>query len=214
MDAGGFKDAPDTNPLEAPETHSFHCLLDVDVCVASGYEILGDRETDDGLYCRAYTIEDNTPVLEYARARGDYSAGGGTCTTCTENDIEQAQGLRATIKGTRLNNGNIAVSEVLDAGAGCGDIPVADTTCHAGNPLFCFLNLDNSILWIKISSLLFILFFFTAKNPFHIIIEPASNLNKTRIHFSAFLLILRHFEFQITSTQGKFLDFLQKHFFY
>ena len=51
------------------------------------------------------------------------------------------------------------------------------------------------------------------KKYFHIIIEPAPNLNKTKIYFSAFLLNSRHFEFQISSTQGKFLDFLQKRFF-
>ena len=49
-------------------------------------------------------------------------------------------------------------------------------------------------------------------NHFHIIIEPASNLNKTKLYFSAFFLNSRHFEFQISSTQCKFLDFLQKLF--
>ena len=42
----------------------------------------------------------------------------------------------------------------------------------------------------------------------------APNLNKTIIYISAFLLTSRHFEFQISSTQRKFLDFLQKHFFH
>ena len=50
-------------------------------------------------------------------------------------------------------------------------------------------------------------------NHFHIIIEPAFNLNKTKIYFSACLQNSRHFEFQISSTQGKFLDFSQKRFF-
>ena len=49
---------------------------------------------------------------------------------------------------------------------------------------------------------------------FHIIIEPAPNLNKFKIYFSAFLLNSRHFEFQISSTQDKFLEFLQKRFFH
>ena len=51
------------------------------------------------------------------------------------------------------------------------------------------------------------------KKYFHIIIEPAPNLNKTKICFSVFLLNSRHFEFQISSTHGKFLDFLQERFF-
>ena len=50
------------------------------------------------------------------------------------------------------------------------------------------------------------------KKYFHVIIEPAFNLNKTKIYFSACLQNSRHFEFQISSTQGKFLDFLQKRF--
>ena len=52
------------------------------------------------------------------------------------------------------------------------------------------------------------------KKYFHVIIEPAPNLNKTKIYFSACLQNSRHFEFQISSTQGKFLDFLQKRFFH
>ena len=50
-------------------------------------------------------------------------------------------------------------------------------------------------------------------NHFHIIIESAFNLNKTKIYFSACLQNSRHFEFQISSTQGKFIDFPQKLFF-
>ena len=50
-------------------------------------------------------------------------------------------------------------------------------------------------------------------NHFHIIIEPAFNLNNTKIYFSACLQNSRHFEFQISSTQGKFIDFSQKRFF-
>ena len=52
------------------------------------------------------------------------------------------------------------------------------------------------------------------KKYFHVIIEPAPNLNKTKIYFSACLQNSRHFEFQISSTQGKFLDFSQKRFFH
>ena len=52
------------------------------------------------------------------------------------------------------------------------------------------------------------------KKYFHVIIEPAFNLNKTKIYFSACLQNSRHFEFQISSTQGKFLDFSQKRFFH
>ena len=51
------------------------------------------------------------------------------------------------------------------------------------------------------------------KKYFHVIIEPAFNLNKTKIYFSACLQNSRHFEFQISSTQGKFIDFSQKRFF-
>ena len=51
-------------------------------------------------------------------------------------------------------------------------------------------------------------------NHFHIIIEPAPNLKKSKIYFSACLQNSRHFEFQIISTQGKFLDFSQKRFFH
>ena len=62
-------------------------------------------------------------------------------------------------------------------------------------------------MWIKFITVVIV----WKKNHFHIIIEPAFNLNKTKIYFSAFLLNSRHFEFQISSTQCKFLDFLQIH---
>ena len=52
------------------------------------------------------------------------------------------------------------------------------------------------------------------KKYFYIIIEPAPNLNKPKISFSAFLLNSKHFEFQISSNHCKFLDFLQKRFFH
>ena len=133
LNQGFFFDARDTNPLEAPATHTFHCLLDVSQCYENGYEILADPLNGNGLHCRAFVIEDNTPILEYARERGDYEAGGGACTTCVENDIQQEQGLRATLIGTMLADGRVAVSEVRDEGAGCNDIPVAEPTCHAGN---------------------------------------------------------------------------------
>ena len=54
----------------------------------------------------------------------------------------------------------------------------------------------------------------TNDNHFYITIETARNWKKTKIEISAFLLNSKHFEFQFSSIQHKFLAFLQKRFFH
>lgn len=70
-----------TDTLQEPNRHSIHCLVDVDRCVQSGYEILLDNPNDDGLHCRALELDDagTDMLVELARSTGE----ADYCETCS-----------------------------------------------------------------------------------------------------------------------------------
>ena len=49
IERGTFLDNDSLNTLESPEEHSFHCLLDVDLCKNSGYQVIGEKNPDTGI---------------------------------------------------------------------------------------------------------------------------------------------------------------------
>ena len=107
--------------------------MDVDVCVNNGYEILADPARGTTTHCRAFTIEDNTKILEYARSIGDTDS----CTTCIENEVQQAQGLRVTLVGNLNADGSVSVQEVLDSGTTCTDRGLTESiasSCPSSTP--------------------------------------------------------------------------------
>ena len=111
-----------------PEKHSVHCLVDVEVCRNSGFEILAllAQKTEDAAYCSAYRIGGDSgfaKTLELARETGSQLAG---CTTCSGFGFLE-KGFRALFVGTVALKATwsadeppvIEVSEVLTAGSEC-----------------------------------------------------------------------------------------------
>lgn len=105
----------ETLSAEGPKVHTVHCLIDVPSCVSSPFEILLE-DGEDGAHGRAFRVEDNELLIEYAKMVGD----------CTEGCIgTQKSGLKAAIVGEVLNFGNvmtpptIRVTSVSDADLGC-----------------------------------------------------------------------------------------------
>eukprot|EP00957_Ditylum_brightwellii_P023937 1804908-Ditylum_brightwellii.AAC.1 len=96
---GHFLDNKDLATLEYPEEHSYHCLLDVGLCIDSGYNVLGEKDEDTGLHCLGFRLDDTDAVLSAGRAVG--RPGDGFCTTCEGgDDTSPTRGYRATVKGT------------------------------------------------------------------------------------------------------------------
>lgn len=120
VDTGGtLLDMPSIVTLEQPEMHSFHCLLDVSVCVGSPYHILsppGSNSDDASLYGTGWQLADNSKVVEVGRGLGDSSAG---CTTCGDSGM-QARGLRVSVTGTVVTT-NPPVLEVTSVTGLQGD---------------------------------------------------------------------------------------------
>lgn len=118
IERGNLLDAPTIQTLIGPDKHSVHCLVDVDRCTNSGFEILADALTVGGVHGRAYRLDDhgNKLVLSLARSTG-------SCSTCT--GVGQKHGFRATIKGTVTTQATdtrpavVGVSSVLPSSAGC-----------------------------------------------------------------------------------------------
>jgi len=100
---------------DGPSSHSVHCLVDVQRCRQSPYEVLSELE--DGTFGRAWRVDDNQLLLDHAMTNG-------ICTECDpDNSLDQGhleRGYQATIVGTvqSLGDGNtpavISVSSVSD----------------------------------------------------------------------------------------------------
>lgn len=99
IELGTLLDRPSVETLRNPELHSYHCLVDVDRCVQSGYEMLADvRETSGGLYGRFLRLDNvgNQGIVQLARETGET----GSCGTCTGASGSETVGFRATVIGT------------------------------------------------------------------------------------------------------------------
>ena len=95
IDLGHFLDDADNTPLENPELHSFHCLLDVDRCRESGYLVLTDKQAATDRHCLGYRLDDTDAVVE----AGQKAGRAGYCTDCTGDASAPERGFRATVKG-------------------------------------------------------------------------------------------------------------------
>ena len=98
--------------LENPEEHSFHCLLDVDLCKESGYQVIGPKDEETGMHCMGFRLDDTDAVVAAGQAYGQQ----GYCTSCTGDASAPEYGWLATVKGT--------VSELGDGSAGVTGTPV------------------------------------------------------------------------------------------
>jgi len=104
INRGVLFDNPSVVTLEAPESHSVHCLVDVERCVSSGYNILLPNPGGSPKYGRALELDDlgNEMVVELARSHGD----SASCTTCSSIS-NLTQGFRATFFGEIVNGSDV-----------------------------------------------------------------------------------------------------------
>ena len=129
INRGTLLDNPQVTTLLNPELHSVHCLVDVDVCRDSGFEILAPlaQATANAAYCSAYRIGGDfgfNKTLDLAREMGNKNAG---CSTCTGGEVDK--GFRAVFVGKVSSGGAwsadkppvLSVSQVLKAGSECPD---------------------------------------------------------------------------------------------
>lgn len=130
--------------LVEPEKHSMYCLLDVSVCVDSGFVILGDPDDSSSasnMYSVAARLDGthgNTRMFQFAADRGEASA----CKACTGRVGNATRGFRAAVVGTVSVSGDLSSSSdplsraplvevvnILDDG-GCSNVDVA-TACSS-----------------------------------------------------------------------------------
>lgn len=112
IERGTFLDNDSVMTLENPEEHSFHCLLDVDLCKESGYQVIGDKNPDTGMHCLGFRLDDTDSVVSAGQAYGQQ----GYCTTCTGDASAPEYGWLATVKGT--------ISELGDGSNGVTGTPL------------------------------------------------------------------------------------------
>lgn len=129
--------------LVEPEKHSMYCLLDVSVCVDSGFVILGDPDTSSAsnMYSVAARLDGangNERMFAFAADRGE----GSACKACTGRMGNATRGFRAAVVGTVIESGNLSSSSdplsrapgvevvnVLEDG-GCSNVDVT-TACSS-----------------------------------------------------------------------------------
>lgn len=135
---GVLLDNPDVITLQYPEEHSFHCLLDVDVCYESGFQVLGDKDPATDRHCLGFRLDDIDAVLTAGRALGQ----NGYCETCDgDEDDDPEYGYRATVKGVvkEMGDGSDGKSgppiltdiQMLAASVGCDGNPTIPPLCVA-----------------------------------------------------------------------------------
>jgi len=125
INRGTLLDNPSVRTLEGPEKHSVHCLVDVNSCVTSHFEILLDPlpDSEDRLYKRGWMLDNASKqrAIELAQSVG-------SCTKCdpsNNRDNSHANGFRmaATATVLNLNQGDasipptIAVNDIRDTTA-------------------------------------------------------------------------------------------------
>eukprot|EP00579_Thalassiosira_antarctica_P027634 CAMPEP_0202028584 /NCGR_PEP_ID=MMETSP0905-20130828/63530_1 /ASSEMBLY_ACC=CAM_ASM_000554 /TAXON_ID=420261 /ORGANISM="Thalassiosira antarctica, Strain CCMP982" /LENGTH=359 /DNA_ID=CAMNT_0048592299 /DNA_START=154 /DNA_END=1230 /DNA_ORIENTATION=- len=133
---GFLLDNRDVTTLQNPEDHSFHCLMDVDFCFKSGFQVLGEKDPDTDRHCLGFRLDDTDAVLAAGRALGKR----GYCTTCTGGDSDRDYGFLATVKGTvkEIGDGSSDVVTgtpiltnvtMLDESVGCDGNPTLPPLC-------------------------------------------------------------------------------------
>ena len=96
IEQGFLLDAPEVVTLMNPELHSFHCLLDVGVCVGSAFELLSDPTGDED-FGRGFELSEATKTAAVALGKEI-----GSCEECVNgnDDTKLAMGFRAVLVGS------------------------------------------------------------------------------------------------------------------
>eukprot|EP00537_Pseudo-nitzschia_pungens_P006476 CAMPEP_0172358244 /NCGR_PEP_ID=MMETSP1060-20121228/2570_1 /TAXON_ID=37318 /ORGANISM="Pseudo-nitzschia pungens, Strain cf. cingulata" /LENGTH=577 /DNA_ID=CAMNT_0013079357 /DNA_START=154 /DNA_END=1887 /DNA_ORIENTATION=+ len=131
IDRGTLFDNPTVRTLEGPEQHSVHCLIDVESCISSPFEILLDPATEGGMYSRGFRLDPDSKQQAVALAQSV-----GTCTECNPNNTDN----NSHVRGFRV----AARATIVDLNANDDSVPptirvlaIEDTTAYEGTESAC-----------------------------------------------------------------------------
>jgi len=113
--------------LKQPEKHSVHCLVEISVCVDSGYEVLVDVNASE--YERAVELDSTGNTMVRALAT---QVGG--CDTCANPTGGQMYGFAATVVGVLDTNYTGTPPRLLVTNVYPSDIPCESATRIAPAP--------------------------------------------------------------------------------
>jgi len=101
---GYLLDNPSLKPLENPEQHTVHCLVDVSYCYNSGFSILVPNPEGEPKFREAYKLDDkgNELLLSHSRELGNRDS----CSTCVGGG-NITIGMRATVIGVIEKTGGV-----------------------------------------------------------------------------------------------------------
>lgn len=122
INRGTLLDNPSVRTLEDPGKHSVHCLIDVNSCVSSPFEILLDPKGNETTFKRGWQLDDASKETAIALAKAV-----GSCSDCdpANNRLNaHVNGFRAAMTATitNLNEGEsipptIQIDEIQDTTA-------------------------------------------------------------------------------------------------
>ena len=129
IDRGTLLDNSRVQTLVGPDLHSMHCLLDVSLCVDSGFTVLSDPDVPGGKFSVAAQFDDDGSdlVFDFAAERGRSSS----CNDCTGELGDFTRGFRAAVVGIVEDVGipnspdplerapSIKVTSVMESSDGC-----------------------------------------------------------------------------------------------
>jgi hypothetical protein len=107
--------------LEGPELHSVHCLVDVNSCISSPFEVLLDPTEEGALYSRGWRLTEDSKQTVAGVAREV-----GSCSTCSGAGNLQ-QGFRAVLNATILDLGNDGVPATIEVHNAVGSNDLDDS---------------------------------------------------------------------------------------
>jgi hypothetical protein len=109
IDRGTLLDRQSVRTLEGPEQHSVHCLVDVNRCVTTDFEILLAPLPGESTYARGWRLDSATKdrVITLARSIG-------SCGTC-DNPGGLVRGMRAALNATVVDLGSSSVPPTISA---------------------------------------------------------------------------------------------------
>jgi len=103
IDRGTLFDNPSIPTLKDPGAHSIHCLVDVESCVSSPFEILLDPTAADGtgLYTRGWRLDQPSKQQSVELAHQVESCTN--CDTSNTADNSHVKGFRAAVKAVIID---------------------------------------------------------------------------------------------------------------
>jgi len=123
INRGTLLDNPSVQTLVGPEKHSVHCLIDVNSCVSSPFEILLNPTGNSTLYKRGWQLDDASKEKVITLAKSV-----GSCTDCDPNNNRlnaHVNGFRAAMTATITSlNEDLAIPPTISV------TKMVDTTAY------------------------------------------------------------------------------------